>query len=105
MYTTLLSKNSSTGSTSSNANGHSIFSPTCEVNTSGEYLNKTNHMTFTNQRRIPIKIILNDDEEVISQENNSDTTEENSLHNFYLASNSNLKEFKDFKRKKFVIQY
>jgi hypothetical protein len=35
------------------------------------------------QRKIPIKIILNDDAEVVSQENNSYTTEENSIHNYY----------------------
>jgi hypothetical protein len=64
------------------------------MNTSGEILNKNNQTHFTNHRKIPIKIILNDDEEVISQENNSDTTEENSLHNFYLSSNPNMRELK-----------
>ncbi len=34
------------------------------------------------QKRIPVKIILNDDEEVASLENNSETTEENSLYHF-----------------------
>lgn len=39
-------------------------------------------MNFPIQKRIPIKIILNDDEEVTSIENNSETTEENSLYKF-----------------------
>ncbi len=33
-------------------------------------------------KRIPVKIILNDDEEVPTFENNSETTEENSLYHF-----------------------
>jgi hypothetical protein len=34
------------------------------------------------QKRIPIKIILNEDEEVVSLENHSESTDENSLYHF-----------------------
>ena len=34
------------------------------------------------QKRIPVKIILNEDEEVVSLENHSESTDENSLYNF-----------------------
>jgi hypothetical protein len=104
MLTTLLSRNYSTNTVSSNGFNQSIFSPTCDFNSSGEIFPKNQkdfQSTFTKQRKIPIKIILNDDEEVISQENNSETTEENSLHNFYpgCVSSINSKEFKELKGK------
>ena len=34
------------------------------------------------QKRIPVKIILNEDEEVVSLENHSESTDENSLYHF-----------------------
>ena len=74
MYTTLLSISNSTFTASSYGYGQSIFSPAGDGLSSGEILNSNQkhfQETFTKQRKIPIKVILNDDEEVIYQENNS----------------------------------
>ena len=87
MYTVSLSKNESNLGNCSNISqgyGQFIFSPNCEVS-STEISNKSIQKGCLNSRKIPIKIILNDDEEVISQENNS-TTEDNSLHSLNLMN-------------------
>jgi len=87
MYTISLSKNES------NLGNCSIISQGYGLSTSIQYsdlpsteiLNKSIQKGSLNSRKIPIKIILNDDEEVISQENNS-TTEDNSLHSLNLMN-------------------
>ena len=79
MYTT--SQKDSLQIPSPISNSKSFLSVVSDTSSQKEILNKSFQSCFTNQRKIPIKIILNDDEEV--QENNSDTTDVNSLHNFY----------------------
>jgi hypothetical protein len=54
----------------------------CPSNNSPEASLSTRPYPFQNgyQKRIPIKIIMNDDEEVISVENNNEETEDNSMY-------------------------
>ena len=85
-----ISRNDSLQISSPSGNTNSFLSSLSETQCQQEITFKSFQSTFTNQRKIPIKIILNDDEEV--QENNSETTDVNSLHNFYpnILSKNNL---------------
>jgi hypothetical protein len=110
MYTISLSKNNMGVPNSSiipKGYAQSIFSSNCDISSSSEISSKSFQKCFTNSRKIPIKIILNDDEEVISQENNS-TTEDNSLHSLNCLNSPhsavnffpNIKEYKDYSKGK-----
>ncbi len=69
----------------------------CSFSNQNEFLNyKENYAVL--KRKIPIKIILNDDEEVASIENNSETTEENSTSHLTNISG----KLKNYAQGKFV---
>jgi hypothetical protein len=72
MYTTSISPYPEVGKFLSESSIiHEDFSQVKEIPTFRHY-----------PKRIPVKIILNEDEEVPTFENNSETTEENSMYQF-----------------------
>lgn len=96
MHTTSLF-NSGTNNLSNMPQTNSINYPfVSNLNECSSFLDK-----FPIQRKIPIKIILNDDEEVASIENNSETTEENSIHDLRRSINYYKSIFRKFKKLEF----